>query len=50
MHKKALDAAHQPDYVFYLVLAENAHPFENPSLRIDNPFGLFGLTGRLPSG
>ena len=32
------------------VLAENAHPFENPALRIDNPFGLSGLIGRLPSG
>ena len=26
------------------VLAENAHPFENPPLRMNNPFGLFGLT------
>jgi len=28
-----------------LILAENAHPFKGLSLRIDNPFGLFGLTG-----
>jgi len=27
------------------VLAENTHPFQNPSLRMDNPFGLLGLTG-----
>jgi hypothetical protein len=26
------------------VLAENAHPFEDPPLRMNNPFGLFGLT------
>ena len=26
------------------VLAENAHPFGDPPLRMDNPFGLFGLT------
>jgi len=28
-----------------LVLAENTHPSPNPSLRIDNPLGLLGLTG-----
>ena len=33
-----------------VVLAENAHPFEKPSLRMDSPSGLFGLTGRLLSG
>ena len=26
------------------VLAENAHPFEDPPLWMNNPFGLFGLT------
>jgi hypothetical protein len=26
------------------VLAENAHPFEDPPLRMNNPFELFGLT------
>ena len=25
------------------VLAENTHPFENPSLRTDNPLGLLGV-------
>ena len=25
------------------VLTENAHPFEQPSFRMDNLFGLFGL-------
>jgi hypothetical protein len=28
----------------HAVLAENAHPFEDPPLRVNNPFGLFGLT------
>jgi hypothetical protein len=32
------------------VLAENAHPFENPPLRINDPFGLLGLAGRFLSG
>ncbi len=32
------------------LLAENAHPFEDPSLRMDNPLGLFGLTGSSLSG
>jgi hypothetical protein len=27
-----------------IVLADNAHPFENPPFRMDSPFGLFGLT------
>jgi D-3-phosphoglycerate dehydrogenase len=27
------------------VLAENAHPFGNPPLIVDNPFGSFGLSG-----
>jgi len=27
-----------------LVLAENAHPFEDPPLRMNNPFGVFRLT------
>ena len=26
------------------VLAENAHPFKDPPLRMNDPFGLFGLT------
>jgi hypothetical protein len=26
------------------VLAENTHPFENPSLRTDDPLGLLGST------
>ena len=25
-------------------LAENAHPFKDPPLRMNSPFGLFGLT------
>ena len=32
------------------VLAENAHPFEDRTLGIDNPFGLFGLISRSLSG
>jgi hypothetical protein len=32
------------------VLAEYSHPFEDPSLRIDNPFGLFGLISRSLNG
>ena len=27
-----------------IVMAENAHPFEDPPLRMNDPFGLFGLT------
>jgi hypothetical protein len=32
------------------VLAENAHPFENPSLRDGDLFGLLGLSGCSLSG
>jgi hypothetical protein len=34
----------------WAVLAENAHRFESPSLRMDNPVGLFGLIGSSLSG
>jgi hypothetical protein len=27
-----------------IVLAENAHPFKDPPLRMNSPCGLFGLT------
>jgi hypothetical protein len=30
--------------LYPVVLAEHAHPFEYPPLRMNNPFGLFGLT------
>ena len=33
-----------PDRALVPVLAENAHPFEDPPLRMNSPFGLFGLT------
>jgi len=32
------------------VLAENTHPSQNPSLRMDNPLGLSGLTGQILHG
>jgi len=31
-------------------LAENVRPFEHPSLKMDNPFGLLGLIGKFPGG
>jgi hypothetical protein len=32
------------DVSFAPVLAESAHPFEDPPLGMNNPFGLFELT------